>query len=232
MKNNNKLRILAISDTHGFHDQFLDSDFKDLDMIIFAGDCSNTMSPAINANEVTKFLNWYDDIPVKYKIMIAGNHCTSIEYGLIKPNQYHKSIIYLEHESINIEGINIFGSPYTPRYGAWSFMKDKGKLDPYWEQIPENTDILVTHGPPKGILDLSRNRNDELEFCGDKELLNHVYRVKPKHHIFGHIHNFKDCLNKGSKTVHDISTQFHNVSCVTDAKFEFGLTSKGIRIEI
>lgn len=226
------MKILAVSDTHGFHNQFFKSDFDGIDMIIHAGDCSNAMSPAINANEVTDFLNWFDDIPVKHKVMIAGNHDTSIEAKLIKPSEHHKNIIYLEHELAEIEGIKIFGSPYTPRFGNWSFMKDKGKLDPLWQKIPEGIDILVTHGPPKGILDLSRNRQDELEYCGDRELLNNVYRVKPKHHFFGHIHNFVDCLNKGSRSVHDLPTQFHNVSCVTDRKFEFGLTSKGIVIEL
>jgi Icc-related predicted phosphoesterase len=130
-----------------------------------------------------------------------------------------------------IENINIFGSPYTPQFGGWAFMKDRGKLAPYWSQIPTSTDILVTHGPPKGVLDLSYSRDDILEYCGDKELYNEVLRVQPKHMIFGHIHNFKDCYNSGIKKISDISTIFHNVSCITDRKFELGLTSKGQIIE-
>jgi len=222
------MNILGISDTHGFHKEFNFSDFKNIDMIIDAGDFSNHKSPAFNQAEVVDFLVWYSNLPIKYKILIAGNHDTSIEAKLVRPKEDFKDIIYLEHESITVEGINIFGSPYTPSFGGWSFMKQRGKLDPYWAEIPDNTDILITHGPPKGILDLSYNREDVLEYCGDKELLNHVYRVRPKHMIFGHIHNYKDCHNKGSRTVHDIKTQFHNVSCVTDRKFELGLTSKGI----
>lgn len=225
------MKILAISDTHGFHKQFKDLDFQNIDMIIHAGDFSNNKAPSINENEAIDFLDWYNEIPVKYKILICGNHDTSIEAGLVKPKEDFKNIIYLEHESINIEGINIFGSPYTPQYRGWAFMRDRGKLDPFWSKIPDNTDILVVHGPPKGILDLSYNRQDILEYCGDKELLNHVYRINPKHMIFGHIHNFKDCYNKGSKTIHDLNTVFHNVSCVTDRKFEFGLTSRGIIID-
>lgn len=224
------MKILAISDTHGYHKDI--KDFDGIDMIIHAGDCSNVQSPSINMNEVTDFLNWYDDIPVKYKILIAGNHDTSIEARLISPSEHHKSIIYLEHESVNIEGINIFGSPYTPRYGSWSFMRGRGKLDVLWQQIPNDTDILVTHGPPKGILDLSYNHQNILEYCGDKELLNHLYRVQPKHHIFGHIHEYKDCYNKGSRVIDSLPTQFHNVSCVTDRKFDLGCTSTGIKFEI
>ena len=219
-----KLRILAISDTHGFHKDL--KDFDGIDMIIHAGDFSNIRVPSLNENEARDFLEWYDSIPVKYKVLICGNHDTSVEAKLVNPRDY-KTITYLEHESVNIEGINIFGSPYTPQFGMWSFMKARGKLDPYWQQIPSNIDILVVHGPPKGILDLSYNREDILEYCGDKELYNHVLRVQPKHMIFGHIHDFQDCYNSGYKKIKDLKTVFHNVSCVTDRKFELGLTSKG-----
>jgi Icc-related predicted phosphoesterase len=222
------MRILAISDTHGFHKDL--KDFSNIDMIIHGGDFSNAKNPMFNQSEAVDFLDWYNDIPVKYKVLIAGNHDTSVEARLVLPADF-KNIVYLEHEYVEIEGIKIFGSPYTPQFGGWAFMRDRGKLDPFWEQIPYDTDILVTHGPPKGILDLSYNREDILEYYGDKELLNHVHRVNPKHMIFGHIHNFKDCYNKGTRTVHDLRTQFHNVSCVTDRKFELGLTSKGIIIE-
>ena len=222
------MKILAISDTHGFHKDL--KDFNGIDMIIHAGDFSNAKNPTFNVSEAEDFLKWYNQIPVKHKVLISGNHDTSIEAKLVNPRDY-ESVIYLEHESICIEGINIFGSPYTPQFGGWSFMKDRGKLSPYWEQIPENTDILVVHGPPKGILDLSYNRDDILEYCGDKELYNHVLRVQPKYMIFGHIHDFQDCYNSGSKKIKGLKTSFHNVSCVTDRKFDLGLTSKGQIIE-
>lgn len=219
------MRILAIADTHGFHNDL--KDFSNIDMVIHAGDFSNAKSPMFNQSEAVDFLSWYNDLPVKYKVLIAGNHDTSIEAKLVRPKEDFKNIIYLEHESINIEGINIFGSPYTPSFGNWAFMKSRGRLSPYWEQIPSNTDILVVHGPPKGILDLSYNREDVLEFCGDKELYNHVLRVQPKYMIFGHIHNFKDCYNSGRRKMSGFRTEFLNVSCVVDRKFELGLVSKG-----
>jgi len=218
------MKILAISDTHGFHREL--KDFTNIDMIIHAGDFSNTKNPIFNQQEVVDFLIWYNDLPIKHKVLIAGNHDTSIEAKLVYPKDF-SNIKYLEHESINIEGINIFGSPYTPTFGNWSFMKNRGKLDPYWQEIPENTDILITHGPPKGILDLSYDKNEILEYCGDKELYNHVLRVQPKYMIFGNIHNNKDCYNSANKKITGFKTSFHNVSCVTDKKFELGLTSKG-----
>jgi Icc-related predicted phosphoesterase len=220
------MKILAFSDTHGFHNQLTDLDFQGVDMAIFAGDESNQMNPSMNELEAVDFLKWYNNLNVKYKIFVAGNHSTAIEAGLINPKHY-ENIIYLDHESICIEGINIFGSPYTPQFGSWAYMRARGKLDPYWQKIPENTDILVVHGPPKGILDLSYNREGVLEYCGDKELYNHVLRVQPKHMIFGHIHNFQDCYNSGTKIIDGLRTIFHNVSCVTDRKYDLGLTSRG-----
>lgn len=216
------MNILAISDTHGFHKDI--KDFTNIDMIIFAGDFSNSRIPSINLPEADDFFNWFSEIPVKHKIMIAGNHDSAMEAKIVK---VPKDIIYLEHEWCDIDGIKIFGSPYTPTFGNWSFMKKRGELDPYWQEIPIGTDILVTHGPPHGILDVSRDRDGILEFCGDKELLNNVYRVQPKYHIFGHIHSFQDCINKGYRKINDIRTIFYNASCVTDRKFDYGCTSKG-----
>ncbi len=226
------MKIFVISDTHGFHNQLIIPD--NIDMIIFAGDGSNSKSPSINANELIDFLDWYEKISnIKYKIFVAGNHETSIEKKLINRfNITNRGIIYLEHESIVIEGINIFGSPYTPYFCDWAFNVQRHKLDEYWKEIPDNTNILVTHGPPKYILDLSKDRDGKLEFCGDKSLLNRVKKLKEcKYNIFGHIHNSDECYNKGFRKLDDCNTTFINASCVTDARFDLGLTSHGFVIE-
>ncbi len=221
------MKILCISDTHGFHEELK---IIDVDMIIHAGDFSNTRSSSINANECIKFLEWYEKLSIKYKILISGNHDTAVQAGLIN-FKYYKTIIYAQHEMIEIGKLKIFGSPYTPTFGVgWAFNVPRHKLDVYWREIPKETDILVTHGPPKGILDLSYNEYDNLEYCGDKSLLNKVYEVCPKYHIFGHIHNNKDNFNWGKRIINDIT--FMNVSAVTDGKFNLGLTSKGIIIDI
>jgi len=222
------MKILAISDLHSFHSQLKLP--PDIQMIICAGDVSNPQNPAINANQVLDFLAWYESLPIKYKIFCAGNHDTSIYHKLIDPRKY-STIDYLEHESIERGGINIFGSPWTPTYGSgWAWNKDRGKLDAYWKAIPENTDILVTHGPPKGILDLSHNYGDDLEYCGDQALFNHVERVKPSFHIFGHIHSNKVDMNSGTRTVSGMKTTFINASCCNDGDYS-GLTSHGTIFE-
>jgi len=229
------MKILAISDTHGQHKNFAKEYFEGIDMIIHAGDESNFRELAFNEREWFDFLEWYSELNVKYKVLIAGNHSAYLsKFGRrIKEDLYRdNNIVYLEHESTKIEGINIFGSPYTPTFGQWHFMKDRSKLDDYWKQVPDDTDILVTHGPPKTILDLSLSRDRELEFCGDAALLRHITeRIKPAYSIFGHIHNVENIVNAGTKTMAGLDTTFMNVSCVTDGKFNMGLSSHGQKFE-
>jgi Icc-related predicted phosphoesterase len=219
------MKILAISDTHGLHGRL--NIPPNLDAIIVAGDMSNSQAIYVNYNEMLDFLAWLDSYEIRHKIIIAGNHDTSIERGGLELDK-RPGIVYLENSEYDMEGIKVWGSPYTPSFGfGWAYNKDRGKIGKYWDMIPEDTNILVTHGPPKGILDISINRDDVVEFCGDKSLLNAVMRVKPTYHIFGHIHNVAGVINAGTKTITDIPTVFANVSCVTDNKFNMGPSSNG-----
>ena len=190
-------------------------------MVIFSGDCSNPRDPYANESEVRKFITWFSRLPIPYKIFVAGNHDTSIEKGLVDRDHFKDNgIIYLENEGIEIKGIKIWGSPCTPTFGFWSFMKAREKIDRLWQHIPDDTDILIVHGPPKGILDQSYSRDGVFERCGCNALKKHVlYRVKPKLMCFGHIHNHEDIINAGMLKLSDYVTQFSNGSVVTDGKF-------------
>jgi Icc-related predicted phosphoesterase len=209
------MKIFAISDTHGRHEQVQIP--EGTDMLIHAGDFSNIKSPSFNHNEVINFLMWLQQQPVKYKVIIAGNHDTSIESRLITKKDFKdKGIIYLEHESIEIEGIKIFGSPYTPEFHNWAFNRTRNKLGQIWESIPDDTDILITHGPPKGILDSAQRDNNNHEHVGCSALLKRILKVEPKLHIMGHIHHNGDNLNNGTFKLLNCKTIFANVSCVKD----------------
>jgi hypothetical protein len=226
------MKILAISDTHAQHSHFPKDYFDGIDMVIHAGDESNYRDPIMNEFECFDFLNWYKNIPVKYKIFVAGNHSLAIFNKRI-PRKFIEDmgVIYLENESVEIEGINIWGSPYSPTFGDWWFMKARDKINDIWKNIPENTNILITHTPPKGILDLSFDREGTLEFCGCKSLMRHVERVQPSYHIFGHIHTMEGVINAGIRTLPYLKTKFINASCVTDGKFNMGLSSMGEKFE-
>ena len=206
------MKIWVISDSHTKHREL---QVPDVDMVIFAGDCSYQKDPDLNAIEVSDFIHWFKSLKIKYKIMIAGNHDVSIERGLITD---WGNIIYLFHETAIVNGIKIFGSPYTPKFGTnWAFNVPRWTLSRYWDQIPE-VDILITHGPPKGILDMTQydTRPDatgkEFFQCGCQELLDRVKVVKPKYHIFGHIHSETNCPNTGMQKPVWSETLFINAS--------------------
>lgn len=226
------MKFIHISDSHGFHSQITIP--EDIEMIIHSGDESNQHNQFFNEREFYDFIEWYGSLNIKYKIFIAGNHSSYIFHNnkqVIKICK-EKNIIYLENELIEIEGIKIWGSPITPNFGSWFFMKDRSKMHDLWSQIPENIDILITHGPPYGILDLSYNRESKLEFCGCRSLKRHVLnRIKPKYMLFGHIHSNEDILNAGHMTLSGYNTIFSNGSVVTDNKFGT-LSSQGNVFEI
>ena len=220
------MKILHVSDTHGYHD-FLTIP-EGIDMIIHSGDCSNHRDPYNNEPEVRKFIDWYKELPIKHKIYVAGNHDTSIEKGLVRASEFYENDIhYLENDYVTIEDVKIFGSPHTPQFGYWAFMKDRGKINRIWENVDNDVDIFVVHGPPKGILDLSYSREGVLEYCGCNALKKHILnRIKPKLCLFGHIHNNEDIINAGTLKLSDYTTIFSNGSVVTDGKFG-KLTSHG-----
>lgn len=215
--------IKHISDTHGLHrDLRLE---EGITTIIHSGDSTNSKDPIKNQQEFESFLLWYANIYVKNKVLIAGNHdwWATKKYNVDKVKDH--GIIYLDHEEELVDGKLIFGSPYVPTFGDWFFMKDRGKLGKTWESLYEGIDILVTHGPPKMILDLSHDKNHTLEYCGDGALFKKVMKIQPKYHLFGHIHNSEGCYNQGFRRIDNIV--FSNAACVTDGRFDKGLTSQG-----
>ena len=213
------MKIWHISDTHTFHELLQIP--EGIDMVIHSGDCSNPRDPYNNEPEVRGFIDWFSSLDIKYKVYVAGNHDTSIEKGLVTKADFNdRGIHYLENETIEIEGIKIFGSPHTPTFGQWAFMKARHKLDRIWQSAIEDvTHIIVVHGPPKGMLDLSYDRGGLMEYCGDKSLMNKVKEVEPKLMLFGHIHNCDDIINAGTRTIPGLDTIFSNGSVVTDGKF-------------
>jgi len=225
------MKIWHISDTHTYHDLLTIP--NGIDLVIHSGDCSNPRDPYNNEPEVRDFIDWYKELPIKNKIYVAGNHDTSIEKRLVTKKDFEDNgIIYLENEYVTIDGIKIFGSPHTPQFGQWAFMKERTKLERLWRlAIHEPCDIIVVHGPPKGCLDKSYDRNNNMESCGDKSLLNLVLDMQPVYMLFGHIHNCKDIINAGMLKLSGYDTWFSNGSVVTDGKFG-KLTSNGNILEI
>lgn len=190
------MKILTISDTHSLHHKIPKDYFVDADMIIHAGDCTNQGY----LEEIKDFLNWFNDLDYKYKLFIAGNHDFGFEEKPEKVKEIlndYPNIIYLQDSSVEIEGIKIHGSPQTPYFYNWAFNCARNQQDSltynkplikhYWDMIPNDTNVLITHGPPYGIGDFVPYRSGE--YVGCKDLLDVVYNLPDlKLHVFGHIH--------------------------------------------
>ena len=211
------MKIWCISDTHGKHRHL---NIPDADMVICAGDFTSTG----REDQVKNFLIWYASLDIQHKILIAGNHDRYTDPSFnpsLKQNDFQymcedldSRITYLQDSWFLIdhgeEKIKIYGSPISPTFGnAWAWNRDRGeKIKKHWDCIPGGVDILVTHGPPQNVFD--ENVNRENVGCGD--LLNKVIDVKPKYHIFGHIHEDGGNMEK----IEEIGTTFINACCLNE----------------
>lgn len=227
-----KKRIWHISDTHTYH-RALDIP-KDVNAVIFSGDCSNPKDRYANEPQVRDFMLWFGNLQIEHKIFVPGNHDTSIFHGLITRNDFiARDIVYLDNDYYWIDEIKIFGSPETPTFGTgWAWNKARNNMNEHWDKVDDDVDILITHGPPKTILDLAYDQANKLEHCGCNALKRHILeRIKPKLSLFGHIHNNEDIINAGTLKLSKYDTIFSNGSVVTDNKFGV-LTSNGNILEI
>ena len=187
------MRIVFISDTHDQHDRML-APIPDGDILIHAGDA--TMMGRIN--EIAAFGAWFRNLPHKHKVLVAGNHDWLFEKnpelaiqllnnGILNINR-GDDVVYLKDSGAEIAGLKIYGSPWQPTFYDWAFNLDRGEpIKAKWDLIPEGLDILITHGPPMGIHD-QITPHMGTEHLGCEELMKAVERVKPKIHVFGHIH--------------------------------------------
>jgi Icc-related predicted phosphoesterase len=172
------LRLVLLSDTHQLHREV---DVPDGDVFIHAGDFtmfSESMQAVVDLND------WLGELPHRYKIVVPGNHELFLEADPSERSMLDNAIVLID-EGIVVEGLRIWGSPVTPLYGGafgLSFARDRKRL---YARIPRDIDVLITHGPPFGILDTAPVSGLH-EGC--RELLRAVTRVRPKLHVFGHIH--------------------------------------------
>jgi Icc-related predicted phosphoesterase len=203
------MKIWFISDTHNLHRELV---VPDVDVVIHCGDESTHGNAWMNEPEARRFFEWYSELDIATKVFVPGNHSTAVEQGLIRAEEY-PNVEFLIHDSLELNGLNLFGSPYTPRFHDWAYMKKRTQLDVVWQSVPDEVDILITHGPPKGVLDLTRDiESKALVQVGCTALRRHIdERIKPKIHVFGHLHDEKGISNYGMFTRGE--TRFINCSC-------------------
>jgi len=193
------MRIVILSDTHSQQDEL---DIPNGDVLIHCGDFTGNKS----WKRVEEFNHFLGQLNHRHKIVVAGNHDMHFESENQKAVATLSNATYLQDSEITIDGINFYGSPWTPCFFDWYFMADQKKLKTIWQKIPENIDILITHGPPKGILDLTADGVN----AGCEELLKRVLHIKPKFHVFGHIHEGYGMIEiDGIKFINASNLDFH-----------------------
>jgi Icc-related predicted phosphoesterase len=195
------MKIFAISDLHGYL-----PDIPACDLLLLGGDyCASRNIEQQKRHLQISMKRWFEylieELSVKQIVGIGGNH----DFMLQDDPSIAEDLpwIYLQDAGVEIDGIKIYGTPWTPIYGHWAFMKDDSKLEHVFNNIPGGLDILLSHGPIMGVLD----RNEEGKSCGSRSLWRKVQQCQPRQMIHGHIHEAHGTYRVGG-------TMFNNVSHV------------------
>ena len=220
------MKVVAISDTH------LQFDYKNMpkgDILVHAGDL-------LNSGSLRDWLRGFQELKelkkmYEYVVYVSGNHDHYVEDNefRVKGELLSEGIHLLIDEEICIQGRRIYGSPWTPRFGPWAYMKSRGEsLSKVWQNIPSGLDLLILHGPPLGILDTVPS--GESVGCWDLKHKLHTMDQPPKNIVWGHIHH------EGNKSVrHLISLDpFSAVNCynVAICSEQYVPVSTGTLLEI
>lgn len=193
----NPIDILHLSDTHGQHKNL--KSLPEADIIVHSGD----FTFAGSEEEAYDFMNWFCNLPYKHKIFIAGNHDMCV-YGADHIDGLSRNVHYLYNNSVVIDGIKFYGIPM--------FMEDcmDGNLDVFINNIPDDTDVLITHMPPKGTCDLA-DYGKGPEHRGNATLAELLKKLHPTCHLFGHEH---DAYGKTIK-----ENVIYSNACVVDSRY-------------
>ena len=198
-----KLIIDLLSDTHNQHNRFT---CPGGDILLHSGDVSSRGTDM----EILNFINWFEQQKYEFKIFIPGNHDWSLEknFAYWKDECDKRRITLLNDSGIIIKSMDdpnlnlrVWGSPVQPWFHSWAFNRHRTQkeatfkhpwIKPHWDAIPEHTEILLTHGPPMGILDevlhINGTSYDPPNNVGCEELLKRIKETQIKLHVFGHIH--------------------------------------------
>ena len=183
------MKLVVTSDCHG---RLASAGLPPGDVLILAGDLFANHSPdpetdaALQFNDLLELDGFCSRLDYRHVLMIAGNHDWIFERNNLATREL-KNITYLEDSGTEIDGVKFYGSPYQPEFYSWAFNLPRSGpgLARVWSLIPDDTDVLITHGPPAGILDQPFGRG---EHAGCELLLTRVEEVRPRVHVFGHIH--------------------------------------------
>ena len=172
------LRLVCVGDTHGFHRRLV---LPPGDILIHSGDFDGR-----SVKQIDDFNAWLGTLPFRYKLVVAGNHDLLFDRDPKLARAHLTEAIYLQDSGVTLEGVKFWGSPVNSVGGDCAFTREwLVKVRKHWDLIPDDTDVLITHEPPYGTLDkpyiLAKH-------AGCQYLLGALLRIKPRLHVFGHIH--------------------------------------------
>jgi 3',5'-cyclic AMP phosphodiesterase CpdA len=194
-----RLRIVAMADTHLFHEGLV---VPDGDVLVHAGDLLQYGS----LDELARATDYLRALPHPVKIVVAGNHEVCPERSPAAARALLEGFVYLQDSATVAHGLIFYGSPWQPKFRIWAFGATRGaELASKWAQIPDRVDVLVTHGPPHGYGDRIRWKDQERR-VGCADLLARVRDVKPRLHAFGHVHQDRGLWTEGATIFANVTT--------------------------
>jgi len=173
------MKLTIISDTHGEQDKL---GILSGEVLIHCGDMFNMFSS--ENDDFDRMDQWFGLQQFDLILCIGGNHDFELEKRAGYTDRPFRNAIYLEGASYEYQSVRFFGAPWVPELRGQAFFKDDPKLRSCWSQIPEGLDVLITHTPPAGVLDVS-SRGLQL---GCEYLAEELKKKKPALHCFGHVH--------------------------------------------
>jgi predicted phosphodiesterase len=162
-------------------------------VFVHAGDlCLNG-----DLDELKSAVAWIEGLPHRHKIVIGGNHDWALVEEPAAARALLAGVTYLEDAAATVAGLGWYGSPWQPEFGGWAFNLRRGpEIDAVWARIPAGLDVLVTHGPPAGLGDLTITGTR----AGCADLLRRVQAQAPRLHLYGHIHEDGGVWREGATT--------------------------------
>lgn len=197
------MRLAATSDLHGHLPEV-----PACDLLLIAGDIAPVSRHDVKFQARwldETFRRWLEAVPARHVVGIAGNHDFVFERA---PDAVAQDLpwTYLQDEAACVEGLRLWGSPWTPWFYDWAFNaprhdSEEAFLTERYAAVPDETDLLLVHGPPRGYGDLTARR----ERVGSDALLRLVDRVEPALAVFGHIHEARGSWTRGSSILANVS---------------------------
>jgi len=207
------MRISIISDTHMLHEEL---GTLSGDVLIHCGDMLDLFNRT--DADLQKLDVWFGRQDFKLILCTGGNHDMLLEQIVAGDINPFENAVFLQDKPYEYQGVRFYGAPWTPDLDGHAFYQNAEQLKDSWSKIPENIDVLITHTPPRGILDVS-SRGLEL---GCEELAIAVNRIKPKLHCFGHVH-------ASAGETRNEATTFVN-ACVVNSQFDVARGAKVVDI--